>query len=39
MTTYFVATRFRYVLLDADDESQACELGRDRNFSASPTTD
>ena len=28
MTTYFVATRFRYVLVDACDESEARELAR-----------
>jgi len=28
LTTYFVATRVRYVLVDADDETQARELGR-----------
>lgn len=27
MTTYFVATRVRYVLVDAEDETQARELG------------
>ena len=29
MTTYFVATFARYVLVDAEDETQARELGRD----------
>jgi hypothetical protein len=28
MTTYFVATLARYVLVEADDETQARELGR-----------
>jgi len=28
MTTYYVATLARYVLVDADDETQARELGR-----------
>jgi hypothetical protein len=28
MTTYYVATLARYVLVDAEDETQARELGR-----------
>jgi len=28
MTTYYVATRFRYVLVDACDESETRELAR-----------
>ncbi len=29
MTTYFVATLARYVLVDAEDETRARELGQD----------